>query len=130
MPTTLTETAVCTACHTEKPLEAFSLDKTKANGHRTQCAECRRIKARNARRELKQLHTQVDESPEAVRRREAHRKAVLRLIEKNRSQFEYFVFDELEKLEAHDQSNTPRWVSLSKLLEYERAQAKDDNGSR
>ena len=108
------QTQICTGCKTEKPLNAFAVDKSKAVGHRHRCNECRRN--RNA--------TQTIEIPtldkNTILKRDANRNALLRLIDAHRSQFEHFIYEETSKLQTVKRGTLPRWVSLAPLFEQEK----------
>jgi hypothetical protein len=58
----LTSTTVCRRCAEAKPLEAFPLDSSNADGHRSECRECKRQADRERRAQSRSTASDDDES--------------------------------------------------------------------
>jgi len=50
------ESKRCTACHKVKPLDEFVKDRTCADGHRSDCLECHRVRARESWRKWQRIN--------------------------------------------------------------------------
>lgn len=132
----------CNRCLLEKPVSEFSRDSSKRNGLRGQCRQCRteldRIrkgrtspppsaakpepntsKIATSKVATSKLNPGVAPVTQAEKQRqsskaEAHRQAILRLIDRHRSEFDSLVYSEQIRLGVISVNDSPRerWVSL------------------
>lgn len=141
MPTTTDTTVemkVCTMCKRELPATPEFFNKNggkKAPRFRARCRDCRveERKIRKAQKaaaeakkekELEETDLRKEAQPkfevDASSRSDINRRAILRLIEKHRSEFEFYVFQEENnaRLRARREKYPPRkrWVSLGQAM--------------
>lgn len=118
----------CNRCLLEKPVAEFARDSSKRNGLRGQCRVCRTEldRIRKGRTGPKQSSKSTSNSgPKVVEltqeqqklqssRADAHRQAILRLIDRHRTEFDRLVYSEQVRLGVISVNESPRenWVSL------------------
>lgn len=111
-----TATQTCTKCGETKPFDQFDKDSSKKSGYRSQCRPCRRSTERKRTHKATPASKQL--SPAELRRQqarqEAHRQAILRLIDRHRTEFDRLVYSEQVKAGVINLNEVPRenWVSL------------------
>lgn len=122
----------CTRCELVKPVTQFARDSSKPNGIRSQCKECRaildkarrettprtpRVRPSRAKQSIVAVEPRIDtaEKKKLASRSEAHKGAILKLIDRHRTEFERLVYSEQVRLGVialHEQPRE-RWVSLN-----------------
>lgn len=134
MPTTI-KTRTCNGCGQTKPFtkEFFDSDKSKKDGLHTRCKACKsrqRQSSLDKKVTTRPLIESVKVTPKARRPvtetdtsgeiSDINKRAILRLIQRHRSEFEFFVFEEERTARAaarKAKAGGKRWVSLATALD-------------
>jgi len=108
------KTKTCNTCKKRKKLDDFNKDRTKADGVRNHCKECRRARERKRSADRRQEIREKSAIQKAYdgKRSDANRAAILALINKHRSEFQYLTKNEYRKRGLLDSNGKPQWQGL------------------
>lgn len=129
-----TKTRTCTGCGQTKPFtsEFFDADKTKKDGLHTRCKKCKsnRGKKRANKPDILIENVKVAPRPKPSKNQpktdvageisDVNKRAILRLIKRHRSEFEFYVFEEERAARSaarKAKAGGKRWISLSNALD-------------
>lgn len=112
------ESKTCSKCGELKPLTDFHKDKSASTGHSSRCKICSAIAKATSTTPKKPRKPRGKPvptmSPEQIKKSEANRAAILRLIENHRAEFNNLVYSEQVRSGLTQPGERPleKWINL------------------